>query len=94
MRSVTPLRGRNVTAVSFGRDRTVWVGTDSGLLRINSYSGAVLGQVPDLPSERILSLSPDTGNKLWVGTSEGLAWVSQTTGTVRPHLALVRGNAE
>jgi ligand-binding sensor domain-containing protein len=89
-RSVTPLRGRNVTSVRFARDGNVWVGTEEGLMNLKADSGAVLGQVSNLPSERILALSPDTGNKLWVGTSEGLAWVSLTTGRVRPHYAFVR----
>jgi ligand-binding sensor domain-containing protein len=62
------------------------------LLKLKPDSGAVLGEVPDLPSSRVLVLSPDTGNKLWVGTTEGLAWVSQTTGQVRPHLAFTREN--
>jgi ligand-binding sensor domain-containing protein len=65
------------------------VGTDNGLLQINPYNGAVLGQVFNLPSNAILSLSPDTGNKVWVGTKEGLAWISLTTGQARPHLAFV-----
>jgi ligand-binding sensor domain-containing protein len=62
------------------------------LLKLKADSGAVLGQIPNLPSSSVLSLSPDTGNKLWVGTTEGLAWVSLTTGQVRPHFAFVRSS--
>jgi ligand-binding sensor domain-containing protein len=76
--------------VRFAQDGSVWVGTDNGLLKLKPENGAVLGQIPDLPSSSILSLSPDTGNKLWVGTKEGLVWVSLTTGQVRPHFAFVR----
>jgi ligand-binding sensor domain-containing protein len=76
--------------VRFALDGTVWVGTDNGLLKLKADSGEVLGQVANLPSSNILSLSPDTGNKLWVGTKEGLAWVSLTTGLARPHYAFVR----
>jgi ligand-binding sensor domain-containing protein len=93
-RSVTPLRGRSVTAVRFALDGSVWVGTESGLLKIRAETGAVLGELSNLPSDYILSLSPDVGNKLWVGTTEGLAWVSLSTGQVRPHLAFVKNPPE
>ncbi|MCG8362137.1 MAG: transcriptional regulator, partial [Pseudanabaenales cyanobacterium] len=65
------------------------VGTQVGLLKLNPYNGEIIGEVPNLPSGRILALSPNTGNKVWVGTSEGLAWVSMTTGRAAPHGAFV-----
>ena len=54
----------------------LWVGTDEGLFLINPFNGAIKKQITNLPSDQILSLSVNAGNKLWVGTSEGLAWVS------------------
>lgn len=85
LRTVTQLQGRNVTALSFDRANSIWVGTTAGLLRVNPFNGATGGVIPNLPSGRVLSLSPDTGGKLWVGTSEGLAWVNTTTFQGYPH---------
>ncbi|MEO0686929.1 MAG: two-component regulator propeller domain-containing protein, partial [Cyanobacteria bacterium J06649_11] len=90
LRSVTRLRGKNVTSISFAKDKSVWVGTDNGLLRLNPYNGAVLDRVAGLPSSRIISIAPDVGNKLWVGTSEGLAWLMPTMERAQPHLAFTR----
>ena len=81
--------GTNVSSISFAEDGHAWVGTNEGLLKIDSYSGAMLTQVPNLPSQRILSLSPNTAHKLWIGTREGLAWLSLSTGLVRTHEGFV-----
>ncbi|MEL7226640.1 MAG: two-component regulator propeller domain-containing protein, partial [Cyanobacteria bacterium J06576_12] len=89
LRSVTEMRGVNVTAIAFDSTQSLWVGTRSGLFKLNPYNGAIVGQVPSLPSEHILSISPDTGNKIWVGTTEGLGWVSRTTGRGTPHGSIV-----
>ncbi|EKQ71027.1 beta-propeller domain-containing protein [Leptolyngbyaceae cyanobacterium JSC-12] len=85
LRTVTQLRGRNVTVLHFDKVNSIWVGTTTGLLRVNPFNGATGGEIPYLPSNRILSISPDTGGKLWVGTSEGLAWVNTTTFRGYPH---------
>lgn len=85
LRTVTQLQGRNVTALHFDSVSSIWVGTTTGLLRVNPFNGATGGEIPYLPSGRILSISPDTGGKLWVGTSEGLAWVNTTTFRGYPH---------
>ncbi|MBF2028071.1 MAG: transcriptional regulator [Oscillatoriales cyanobacterium C42_A2020_001] len=85
LRTVTQVRGRNVTALHFDNVSSIWVGTTTGLLRVNPFNGATGGEIPYLPSGRILSISPDTGGKLWVGTSEGLAWVNTTTFRGYPH---------
>ncbi len=76
-------------AIAFDANRNLWVGTRDGLLKLNPYNGAVVGRVPNLPSEHVLSISPDTGNKIWVGTTEGLAWVSTMTGRGTPHGSIV-----
>jgi ligand-binding sensor domain-containing protein len=90
-RSVTPMRGRNVTALQFDADSgDLWVGTDQGLFLINPFNGAIKEQITDLPSGNILSLSANTGNKLWVGTSEGLAWVSRNRNEARSHWTFTR----
>lgn len=85
LRTVTQLQGQNVTSLEFDRANSIWVGTTTGLLRVNPFNGATGGVIPNLPSSRVLSLSPDTGGKLWVGTSEGLAWVNTTTFQGYPH---------
>jgi ligand-binding sensor domain-containing protein len=79
LRTVEQLRGRNVTAIAFDQISSMWVGTTTGLLRINPYNGASGGEIPNLPSSRILAIAPDTGGKVWVGTSEGLGWVNTKT---------------
>ncbi|MFO0174586.1 MAG: two-component regulator propeller domain-containing protein, partial [Aphanizomenon sp.] len=90
LRSVTPMRGRNVTSVKFAKDGSVWVGTSNGLFRLNPHTGAVLDQVAGLPSSRVLTLVPDLGNKLWVGTMEGLAWLMPSVGQAQPHFGFGR----
>jgi len=85
VRSLTQLQGRNVTALQFDQINSIWVGTTTGLLRVNPFNGATGGEIANLPAARIFSLSPDTGGKLWVGTSEGLAWVNTTTFKGFPH---------
>lgn len=85
LRTVNQLQGRNVMTLHFDKLNSVWVGTTTGLLRVNPFNGATGGEIPYLPSSRVLSLSPDTGGKLWVGTSEGLAWVSTETFRGNPH---------
>lgn len=85
LRVVSQLKGRDVTALHFDQVNSIWVGTTTGLLRVNPFNGATGGEIPNLPSGRILSLSPDTGGKLWVGTSEGLGWVNTTTFKGYPH---------
>ena len=90
LRSVTRLRGRNVTAVRFAKDGSVWVGTNNGLLRLNPHTGSVLDEVAGLPSSRVFALAPDIGNKLWIGTSEGLAWLMPKMPMAKTHLAFSR----
>lgn len=85
LRSLSQLQGRNVTALHFDRINSIWVGTTNGLLRVNPFNGATGGEITNLPSGRIFSLSPDTGGKLWVGTGEGLAWVNTKTFKGQPH---------
>ncbi|MDX2241088.1 MAG: two-component regulator propeller domain-containing protein [Leptolyngbyaceae cyanobacterium bins.302] len=85
LRSLSQVQGRNITALHFDSINSVWVGTTTGLLRVNPFNGATGGEIANLPSSRIFSLSPDTGGKLWVGTSEGLAWVNTQTFKGRVH---------
>lgn len=85
VRSLTQLRGRNITALQFDSINSLWVGTTTGLLRVNPFNGATGGEIGNLPSARIFSLAPNVGGKLWVGTSEGLAWVNTRTFQGYPH---------
>ncbi len=85
LRSLTQLQGRNVTALEFDRANSLWVGTTTGLLRVNPFNGAAGGTIPNLPSDRVLTLAPDAGGKVWVGTSEGLAWVSLQSFKAQTH---------
>ncbi|NJP12224.1 MAG: hypothetical protein HC866_24450, partial [Leptolyngbyaceae cyanobacterium RU_5_1] len=91
LRMVGQLSGRNVTTVQFDKANTIWVGTSTGLFRVNPFNGATGGSIPYLPSGRVLSLAPDTGGKLWVGTSEGLAWVNLDTFQASPHQGFSQG---
>jgi ligand-binding sensor domain-containing protein len=85
LRSLSQVGKRSITSLHFDQVGSLWVGSTTGLLRVNPFNGATGGEIPYLPSSRILSLSPDTGGKLWVGTSEGLAWVDTATFRGHPH---------
>jgi ligand-binding sensor domain-containing protein len=85
VRSLTQLRGRNVTTLQFDQINSVWVGTTTGLLRVNPFNGATGGEIINLPSSQIVSLSADPSGKVWVGTREGLAWVNPKTFKAYPH---------
>lgn len=68
-----------VMALVEDHDGQVWVGTRSGLVRIE-FAGSdptprmrVYTKKDGLPSERIESLLETSDRKLWVGTNEGLA---------------------
>lgn len=61
----------------------VWVGTDSGLGKLNTLTGLFTNYYhdPDLtnsiPDNRIYDLLIDSGNRLWVCTANGLALYQQ-----------------
>ncbi len=50
-----------------------WIGTESGLIRLQGPESVVLGVADGLPSDEILSLLLDSKGQLWVGTAAGLA---------------------
>ena len=72
------------------QDASVWVGTSNGLLRLTPHTGALLDQVPGLPSSRVLAIAPDVGNKVWIGTTEGLAWLMPNMKQAKPHFGFTR----
>jgi ligand-binding sensor domain-containing protein len=94
LRTVSQLNGRNITSLEFDQVSSLWVGTTTGLLRINPYNGVSGGEIPNLPSSRILAIAPDTGGKLWVGTSEGLGWVNTKTFQGHTHQTFQRTNPQ
>jgi diguanylate cyclase (GGDEF)-like protein len=61
------------------RRGNLWVGCDSGLVRIDAASAAVTflrhrdGVADSLPNGRVTALLEDDEQRLWVGTSAGLA---------------------
>ncbi len=76
---VDRLPNRYVMALVEDHDGRVWVGTRSGLLKVEFLEGdprpriRVYTRKDGLPSERIESLLETSDDKLWAGTNEGLA---------------------
>lgn len=66
-----------VNALRLDDRGTLWIGTDAGLLRRDSATGALglLRHSTDpasLPDDRVLAILQDRGQRLWVGTANGL----------------------
>lgn len=84
---------RMVSALLFGRDGTLWLGTRKGLLELRPGSGKWIVHTHDpadhrsLPSDKIFSLcfDPDEPDAaMWVGTEEaGMARMDMRTGNCR-----------
>jgi diguanylate cyclase (GGDEF)-like protein len=79
-----PLR---VRALTESPDGMVWVGTDSGLGRLDPRSGRwrvyrkIPGDPGSLPGNRVQSLLIDSHGRLWVGLIDGLSWFDTATET-------------
>lgn len=81
---------RAVSALHFGSDGSLWLGTRQGVLEWRAQQWTVHKPVPGdpnaLPSERIFSLcpDPDSAQVLWVGTEDaGLVRMDMRNGRCR-----------
>lgn len=84
-----PFAGTRVNALSI-RDRTAWVGTNRGLMRVRIEADDRVDRwdaVSGLPSDVVTSVAPaDSG--AWVGTLAGLAWVDRGVRVVTPRIGI------
>lgn len=59
-----------VSALCFGRDRSVWVGTSSGLFYTRNLSSRKFERLTELGNEYIRSLLTDQSGNIWIGTEK------------------------
>ncbi|MCB1033044.1 MAG: hypothetical protein KDD47_04330, partial [Acidobacteria bacterium] len=64
-RAPTQLGSRLVFSLLLDREGTLWIGTRTGLARLQ---GEALTAVPEVGSDLIMALHEDRGGRLWVGT--------------------------
>jgi len=84
-----PFVGTRVNALSI-RDRTAWVGTNRGLIRVRIEADDRIDRwdaMSGLPSDVVTSVAAgDSG--AWVGTLAGLAWVDRAVRVVTPRIVI------
>lgn len=70
----TGLAGRSVWTIRGGTGRTLWLGTDRGLVRVDTEQDAFRSYYdPDVfPGGFVYSIIPDAREHLWLGTNQGL----------------------
>ena len=70
----TSLSGNTVRAALESDNGIVWIGTASGLDRLDRATGSLthLGEADGLPSGYIAGLAMDASGKLWISTDRGL----------------------
>ncbi len=81
------LAGKSVLCMAEGRDRTLWVGTYGGLLRIN-YEGKLLSHIgvsDGLPNDVIYAILVGPHGHLWLSTDLGICRYSPLTGRIRDY---------
>ncbi len=64
---------QNITALDCAKDGTVWVGTDSGLVRIRDGTSRSFQTREGLPDNAIASLADGPDGSLWIGTNDGIS---------------------
>jgi signal transduction histidine kinase/ligand-binding sensor domain-containing protein/DNA-binding response OmpR family regulator len=62
----------NVSALAEGPDGSIWIGSDSGLIRYHRGEFTRFGAADGLPHERIRALCVDDDGILWVATGAGV----------------------
>lgn len=67
------LPSNQVRAIVEASDDALWVGTNSGLVRVNGTRLTQFGVAQGLPSDNIIALYQDTRGRIWVGTALGVA---------------------
>src|SRR6202035_2538565 len=76
-------RSRFVAALAAGRDGTLWIGTERGLLRKRGSEVTPDGAPGSLAAEAAVSaLAEDAGGDLWIGTRSGLLRRDAASGRV------------
>ncbi|HEV2274737.1 MAG TPA: two-component regulator propeller domain-containing protein, partial [Acidobacteriaceae bacterium] len=65
------LSGKKINSL-LGDGSSLWIGTDSGLLRWDGARVTTLGVPSDLQRTRVLALLKDRNSNIWAGTSSGL----------------------
>ncbi len=72
-RTLSPLSGYAITAITQTGDGAAWLGTRSdGLFRYQDGKVSQLTTKDGLTSNVILALAPDRDGSLWIGTPDGL----------------------
>ncbi|MCB0748113.1 MAG: hypothetical protein KDC90_11685, partial [Ignavibacteriae bacterium] len=67
--NTSPLKNKNITAISKFDDKGVWLGTNLGLYLLNiGNQNANLQRIQKFDEYSIWSLEPTSNNKIWIGT--------------------------
>lgn len=72
----SPIPSNLIGAITIGSDRSIWIGTDNGLVRLTADRWTHFNTSSGLPGNKIQALlvsSEDSKEVVWVGTSTGLA---------------------
>ena len=81
------LPSASIFALLEDRRGDLWVGTESGLVRVEASSGKIIPET--LPGPRtvlVRSLLQDSYGRIWIGTHHGLVRIDPTTGERRAYL--------
>ncbi len=81
------LAGKSVLSIAEGGNRTLWVGTYGGLLKI-SYEGKLLSHIgvsDGLPNDVVYAILVGPHGNLWLSTDMGICKYSPLTGRVRDY---------
>lgn len=79
------LPGPAISALLPQDDATLWIGTQSGLAKVNHKNGHCVvftpqpGNPRSIPNPEIKSIYRDSQQQLWIGTAKGLVKYQQTT---------------
>ncbi|WP_426336076.1 two-component regulator propeller domain-containing protein [Pseudoduganella sp. R-31] len=93
MRAVKGLSGPRVSVLLPESNETVWVGTGTGLNRVDLANGTVSEQIRSgaddghhLVSDYVTTLASDRQGRLWIGTASGLQILERRGTDGRPQL--------
>src|SRR5690606_38250139 len=84
------LSQNTVNAIHQDRDGFIWIGTDEGLNRFDSYSFRIFRHSPadsnSINDNFIKKIFEDSRNNLWIGTASGLSFYDSETETFRNYV--------
>lgn len=69
---LTKLPDKKINCLLATNDGDLWVGTDNGMVRLNSADSSITSTVTLLSGMQVLAIARDRDSNVWVGTSEGL----------------------